>query len=604
MPRSTVSSSVRALESFTRCYGYVRFFHPSTQSEGTDWTHVALAGAARFKQPMRSARLAQALQRYFALAAPALRVFQGKLAAGDRPNLKPAAGETALLTTHWAHTGVLLDPSIAPEDRVYDSVKIDTPVPSGTTAVLRRPSILPLSNGLSAYLPTELFVVRRDGRLTTLPAHTDADTRMPAQKTSARDAWLADIVVTWSVLTHFYPYFDAVTADWTEALRVALRETLTAINQRAAQRALSRMLAQLNDGHAVAFSRTRMRGTALFPPFDALALNASSTTNRRHRISTRKAGGYAMSPSELLLTKHPETRIVISAVDRRARKVLQPGDIIERVDGRDMSQRLAHEMAFKSAATDAHRRRAALDEIFGGSTRKTMRLTIKRGGARATTVRVPCVSSPVLLSDMRPPPVWQPAPGIWYIDTERVDARAFNALVPKLARATGIVFDVRGYPQDWFFFALGHLSDTPLESPHWLTPVVTLPDQRTMRFKRDREQIPPRAPRFRACSAFLTDVTAVSYAETCMGIVEAHRLGEIVGEPTAGTNGNINPFVTPSGLTVWWTGLRVLKHDETPHHGVGIHPTIPMSPTIAGLRAGRDEQLERALAAVGHKTHP
>jgi len=32
---------------------------------------------------------------------------------------------------------------------------------------------------------------------------------------------------------------------------------------------------------------------------------------------------------------------------------------------------------------------------------------------------------------------------------------------------------------------------------------------------------------------------------------------------------------------------------------VGIHPTVPVSPTIAGVRAGRDEQLERAIEIVG-----
>jgi C-terminal processing protease CtpA/Prc len=83
-----------------------------------------------------------------------------------------------------------------------------------------------------------------------------------------------------------------------------------------------------------------------------------------------------------------------------------------------------------------------------------------------------------------------------------------------------------------------------------------------------------------------------------MGVVEEYRLGEIVGERTAGTNGNVNPFTLPGSYTVTWTGMRVLKRDGTPHHGVGILPTVPVSPTIAGLRAGRDEVLERAVQIV------
>ncbi len=45
--------------------------------------------------------------------------------------------------------------------------------------------------------------------------------------------------------------------------------------------------------------------------------------------------------------------------------------------------------------------------------------------------------------------------------------------------------------------------------------------------------------------------------------------------------------------------MRVLKHDGSRHHLVGIGPTVPAAPTIAGIRAGRDEVLEAALRVVG-----
>ena len=84
-----------------------------------------------------------------------------------------------------------------------------------------------------------------------------------------------------------------------------------------------------------------------------------------------------------------------------------------------------------------------------------------------------------------------------------------------------------------------------------------------------------------------------------MGIIEAYKLAEIVGETTAGTNGNVNPIVLPGGYTVAWTGMKVLKHDGSQHHGIGIHPTVPVSRTIRGVTEKRDEQLERAIAIVG-----
>ena len=89
-----------------------------------------------------------------------------------------------------------------------------------------------------------------------------------------------------------------------------------------------------------------------------------------------------------------------------------------------------------------------------------------------------------------------------------------------------------------------------------------------------------------------------------MGIVEHYKLAEIVGQPTAGTNGNVNPFTIPGGFTIVWTGMRVLKHDGSQHHGVGIQPTIPASRTIEGIVEGRDELLEVAIDSLVKNIDP
>jgi len=44
--------------------------------------------------------------------------------------------------------------------------------------------------------------------------------------------------------------------------------------------------------------------------------------------------------------------------------------------------------------------------------------------------------------------------------------------------------------------------------------------------------------------------------------------------------------------------MKVLKHDGSRHHGIGIQPTVPVSRTLKGVTEGRDELLERAIAVV------
>jgi C-terminal processing protease CtpA/Prc len=133
-----------------------------------------------------------------------------------------------------------------------------------------------------------------------------------------------------------------------------------------------------------------------------------------------------------------------------------------------------------------------------------------------------------------------------------------------------------------------------------MVPIITRPDHLNIvdYDTGGRWDVKPIAPRLKAKLAFLTDGRAISYAESYMGIIEAYRLAEIVGEPTAGTNGNVNPFTLPGSYTIVWTGMKVLKHDGSQHHGIGIKPTVPVARTIKGVREKRDEQLERAIEVV------
>jgi hypothetical protein len=185
-----------------------------------------------------------------------------------------------------------------------------------------------------------------------------------------------------------------------------------------------------------------------------------------------------------------------------------------------------------------------------------------------------------------------------YVDLDRISDDEFNAALPQLEAAQGIVFDVRGYPSRMTVSPLQHLMNETGTSAQWHIPRVHWPDREGMTFQFNNWPVTPKPPHLNARIAFVTDGRAISYAETWLGIVEHYRLGEIVGQPTAGTNGNVNAMELPGNYRFLFTGMRVLKHDGSQHHGVGIAPTIPVSRTIAGVAAGRDEFLERAVEAV------
>lgn len=77
--------------------------------------------------------------------------------------------------------------------------------------------------------------------------------------------------------------------------------------------------------------------------------------------------------------------------------------------------------------------------------------------------------------------------------------------------------------------------------------------------------------------------------------VREHRLATIIGEPTGGANGGIDWITVPGGFTFNFTSSRITRYDGSRFQLEGVRPDIEVWPTVEGLRAGRDEQLEAAL---------
>ncbi len=65
--------------------------------------------------------------------------------------------------------------------------------------------------------------------------------------------------------------------------------------------------------------------------------------------------------------------------------------------------------------------------------------------------------------------------------------------------------------------------------------------------------------------------------------------GTLIGNHTAGANGNAVSFFVPGQIKLWFTG------GSTYMQGKGIQPDILVTPTIKGIQQGRDEILERAV---------
>ena len=103
-------------------------------------------------------------------------------------------------------------------------------------------------------------------------------------------------------------------------------------------------------------------------------------------------------------------------------------------------------------------------------------------------------------------------------------------------------------------------------------------------------------------TVMLIDERAQSFAEETGLMLKSANQTTFVGTPTAGADGNVTNLYVPGGILIQFTGVGVSYPDGRQLQRVGLTPDIEVAPTIAGIRSGRDEVLEAALAFLRRGT--
>jgi hypothetical protein len=564
-PRSPAARGVENLAAAARLLAYVRFFHPSDEALAVgSWDHFAVKLMEDVESAHDAQELAHRLNEAFAPIAAAVIVWAG--APQDAP-ATPTTPPEAESLRYWHHFGA---GTIASEGSIYSSQTVTVPLRDADPKSVGAPlnSVKSLGGGVSCRLPVAVQV-GPDG---SLPRPT---TPNPWQETAAsrprltahdRSTRLAGVAIAWGVMQHFYPYFDVVETDWDAALLAALSDAAEDADEVAYLETLSKLFAKLRDGHGSVY-HPRLLPTRILP------------------VDLEWAG------ADLVVTgKQPSAPAAIDV-----------GDTIIAMDSQSIDDRCTALSQRISAATDGWRRMRLITLLCRGFSDDAVRLRVRKLDGRELDTAVAPVGLDSIQATRTPGAAngAELAPGIRYFNLNGATREALGPWYGELAAAPAVVFDLRGYPASAAVDLLEHLIGDDATSPQWNVPIVTSPDREDWEwYCSGRWTLEPKAPRLAGKIAFLTNGVAISFAESILGIVENYRLGEIVGSATAGTNGNINSFELPGGYEARWTGMQVLKHDGSRHHGVGIQPTIPVEPTAQGIAHGRDEVLEKAIEAL------
>lgn len=374
----------------------------------------------------------------------------------------------------------------------------------------------------------------------------------------------------WNIIEYWFPYRDVIGADWDAVLAEFIPRIALARTKNTYQLEMMALIARVHDTHANLWSSLDVR-----PPAGAcqIPVNLRFIQNQAVVYGYEEGKDGAGSP-------------------------LKAGDIIETLDGLPVTRLVTQWMPYYAASNEPTQLRDIARFLTRGDCVDAS-LRVRRG-SETLDLKVPRVPQSSLKM-----PRWHDRPGetvrklsgdVAYLKLSSVKGDQALSYINAAAGTKGVVIDIRNYPSDFMVFALGSLlvdSPTPfarftnadLTNPgafHWTRPIT----------------LEPANPHYPGKVIILVDEVSQSSAEYTAMAFRASPRAKVVGSTTAGADGNVSPIPLPGGLRSLISGIGVFYPDKRPTQRVGILPDVEARPTVEGLRAGRDEVLEKALRLI------
>ena len=379
----------------------------------------------------------------------------------------------------------------------------------------------------------------------------------------------------WGAVRYFFAYKDLMDQDWDALFAEYLPRFISAQDALAYHLTVSELISHLSDSHA--------------------------------GVSSPVLTGYFGEAQPSVRVRLIERKPVIVAADEEARRRgAKIGDVITKVDGENSVDRIQREANFLSASTPASLGDAVARRLLNGGVDSSARLNVSRAGGGDAEYGLPRSLQHEMAERPGSPPVRLLAPGIAYVDLDRLPASAAATIFQKFQSAKAMIFDLRGkciadprvlvraFPE-----GLGRQSSI-VTGPIAMEADIEAPAVQTSTASYFKVMTVPRPPSggnpipFLGKVVLLIDERTSGPAEQAALLLVAATHVKVIGNPSAGAPSQATHFTIPGGITVSFSGQDVRLTNGGQLQRQGIQPELSKPLTIAGIRAGRDEVLELA----------
>ena len=430
-----------------------------------------------------------------------------------------------------------------------------------------------MTRALSAAREGKRSAVVRSALPLALTQRIDDD--YPRETYPSREYRLISVFKIWAVFQYFFPYRDLMTVDWDEALLQAIPKVIDATNALEYHLAVAEMVAVTGDTHAQVSS-------SILEQFFGAAHPA---------VRVRPVEGQV---------------VVTDVLDAAASPGIRVGDTVVAVDGETIDDRKRKLSNLLAASTPQALDRDIVSRVLRGPEGTQATLEVRGADSVKRLVKAPRSAAFLRDRDLKGDSASHPmsfkllSPSIGYIDLRLLTVYEVEAAFHALRDAQAIVLDLRGYPNGtgWPILQKLRLKLAPQGAQLYRRLVIDPSSDSRQSFTADIPSNLAIGEVYPGKTVLLIDARAQSQSEATANRFRANAGTTIIGSPSAGANGEGAHFVVAGSIDIGLTGMGAKNPDGTQLQRVGVIPDIQISPTIAGIREGRDEVLERALQFI------
>ncbi|GAB3731231.1 hypothetical protein GCM10027594_13170 [Hymenobacter agri] len=375
----------------------------------------------------------------------------------------------------------------------------------------------------------------------------------------------------WNMIEYFFPYRYAIGEDWQKVLPEFIPQFAAARTDEQYRLAALAIIARIHDTHANVFNDKILaayKGTLHAP------------------VQVRFVQGQAVVTGYFHETLGPATG-------------LQKGDVVLAVDGTKVTDLIKARQPLTPASNEPTQLRNIARDLLRGPSDKVT-LLVRRAGRDfpVTVARVPADQLNLALNFGTPDPkapFWKMLPdNIGYLSLGTIKQAELPAAMAAMKDTKGLIIDIRNYPAEFVVYSLTkYLSAKPVSFVRFSEPQPTYPG---MFMTTPVLSVPgTKDVPYAGKVMILVNELSQSQSEYTTMVLRAVPGARVVGSTTAGADGNVSAIVLPGNINTMISGLGVYYPDGRETQRVGIVPDVVATPTIAGIQAGHDEVLERAV---------